>query len=97
MEKLTQDLIETHMMSFIDIHSEEQNDGVTRFAWALNEMSEPERGREIKDREWSFQYKSFEAARDYAFGWIRRNAPHLVAAAKQEALDGIKYRASKAN
>jgi len=96
METLTRDLIEYHLMSCIEIHSEEQRDGVTRFAWSLSEMAVPTGRLEVEEREWSFQYKSFEAARNFAFGWIRRNRPDLESAAKTEAIEGIHYRASKA-
>lgn len=96
MEKLTRDLIESHLMSCINIHSEEQKDGVTRFAWELSTMAVPAGRYEVEDREFSFEFKSFESARNFAFGWIRRNRPCLEKAAKNEAMEGIRYRASKA-
>lgn len=96
METLTRDLIETHLMSSIDIHSEEQKDGVTRFAWALSKMATPHNDRETDEREWSFEFKSYDSARNFALGWIRKHRPDLERAAKQEAIEGIKYRASHA-
>lgn len=94
-EKLTRALIESHLMSFIEIRSEEQRDNVVRYAWALSSMADEARNRNVEDREWSFEFSSHDAARNFAFGWIRRNRPQLIAAAKKEAKDGIAYRASK--
>lgn len=93
-ETLTRGLVETHLMSFADVYSEVQRDGVTRWAWALSEAAVgthplPE------NRECSFEFASREAAIKYAFGWIRRNRPELEKAAVQEAKDGIRYRAKK--
>lgn len=95
MEKLTRELIETHLMSFIEIKSEEQQDGVTRWAWVLSPMAGEAFNRQLEDREFSFQYKSHDAARNFAFGWIRRNRPDLEKAAVQESKDGIHYRATR--
>lgn len=96
MEALTRDLINSHLMSFIETHSAVQRDGVTRWAWSLSEVADSIRRRaEIEDREWSYEFQSFEAARDFALGWIRTNRQDLVRAATQEAKDGIHYRASR--
>lgn len=95
MEKLTRELIETHLMSFIEVHSEVQRDGVTRWAWVLSPMAGEAYNRQLEDREFSFEFKSFETARNFAFGWIRRNRPDLERAAVQEAKDGIHYRATR--
>lgn len=94
MEKLTRELIESHLMSCVNIHSEEQKDGVTRFAWELTMRKAPQ--DEIEETEWEYKFSSYSSARNFAFGWIRRNRPDLVTAAKSEAIEGIKYRASKA-
>jgi hypothetical protein len=92
-EKLTRDLIETHLMSCINIHSAEQKDGVIRFAWELVMRKAPQ--DEIEEHEFDHRFSSHEAAKNYAFGWIRRNRPDLEKAAVQEAKDGIHYRASR--
>lgn len=94
-EKLTRELIESHLMSFIEIESREQRDGVTRWAWVLSPVAGESHVSDDKDREMSFEFKSFEAARNFALGWIRRHRPMFYAAAVQEAKDGIKYRASR--
>ncbi|MEN2425946.1 hypothetical protein AA0N74_07890 [Chromobacterium vaccinii] len=91
MEKLTRELVEAQLMSFIELHSEVQRDGVTRWAWALSPMAG--HSAELEDRELSFQYKSQETAQNYALGWIRRNRPDLEKAAVREAQAGINYRA----
>jgi hypothetical protein len=96
MEKLTGEIIESHLMSFIEVHSEVQPDGVTRWAWVLSPMAGEAYNRQLEERELMFEFKSFEAARNYAFGWIRRNRPGLERAAVQEAKDGIHYRATRA-
>lgn len=96
MEKLTRELIKSHLMSCINIHSQEQQDGATRFAWELSAMAAPAGRYEVEEREFSFEFKSHESARNFAFGWIRRNRPDLEVAAKNEAIEGIRYRASKA-
>ena len=93
MEKLTRELIESHLMSCINIHSEEQKDGITRFAWELTRRLAPQ--DDTNETEWEYKFKSYETARNFAFGWIRRNRPDLEKAAKSEALEGIRYRASK--
>lgn len=90
MEKLTRALVESHLMSFVDIVSEAQADGVTRWAWGINQ--EYSNTPYCEDKEWSFQFKTFETARNYAFGWIRRNRKDLMRAAVSEARKGIEYR-----
>lgn len=94
MEQLTRSLVESHLMSFIEIYSEEQDDGVVRWAWALSPMADGGIYREIVDSELSFKFKSREAAINYAFGWIRRNRKDIEKAAVKEAKEGIRYRAS---
>lgn len=94
-EKLTRELIETHLMSFINIMSQQQDDGVTRWAWTLSEMAEEAYNREVEENEFEFRFSSYEAARNFAFGWIRRNRPEYEKAAVREAKEGIQYRASK--
>jgi len=92
-EKLTRGLVEDHLMSYIEIKSEVQGDGVTRWAWCLSALAgEPPNG-EIEKREFSFEFKSHDAARNFAFGWVRRNRPMLERAAVLEARSGIRYRA----
>lgn len=94
-ESLTKELVESHLMSCIDIHSQEQRDGVTRYAWALNEMAEPAGRLAVEDREWSFEFSSRESATNFALMWIRQNRPDLEKAAVAEAREGMRYRASK--
>lgn len=96
METVTAELIDTHLMSFIEIYSAEQRDGVTRYAWNLSPMANAEFRRECEPHEFSYEYESHASARRYAFGWIRRNRPDLREAARHEAIDGIRYRAKMA-
>lgn len=91
MEQLTRDLIETHLLSYVEFRSEETRNG-TRWAWCLSPMANASYGSEVAAHEWSFEYKSFEAARNYALKWLRENRKDLEAAAVQEARDGIRYR-----
>ena len=93
METLTRELIETHLMSFIEIKSEVQRDGVTRWAWVLSPMAGEPHSRQLEENEFEFKYQSHDTARDYAFGWIKRHRPKLLEAAVDEAKAGIKYRA----
>lgn len=95
MEKLTRELINSHLMSFVEIMSEVQADGATRWGWTLSPMVGESYGRQMEDREFSFEFSSFETARCFAFGWIRRNRPDLERAATQEARDGIHYRSTR--
>lgn len=93
MEKLTQELIEAHMCSFIETHGKKQGDGVVRYAWGLTEMAT---GQRLRDTEFSdYKFESAASAQNFAIGWIRRNKPNLEQIAKNEAIAGIKYRASK--
>lgn len=93
-EKLTRELVESHLMSFVELKSRVTPRGTTRWAWILSAMAAPER-RDLEEDEFEFRYKSQEAARNYALGWIRKNRPDLQKAAVQEAADGIHYRATR--
>lgn len=95
METLTSELVDAHMMSFIEIMSEAQADGVTRYAWALSPMAGEPASSGAEDHEWSFEYSSHDAARNFALGWLRRNRPELERAAVKEAWAGIRYRATQ--
>lgn len=95
MESLTRELIDSQLMIFVEVMSEEQRDGVTRWGWVLTKMAGETESRQLEKREFSFEFSSFETARNYALGWIRLNRPALEKAAVQEAIDGIRYRASK--
>ena len=91
-EKLTRQLVESHLMSFIEICSEKQRDGVVRWAWGLTEMAG---AKQHDGQQFEYKFSSSEAATKFAIGWIKRNNPNLVAIAKSEALEGIRYRALK--
>ena len=77
MEKLTRRLIESHLMDCVEIHSAVQKDGVLRFAWSLSYVATPHTDRELEEKEWSYEFKSSDSARDFALGWICKNQPDL--------------------
>lgn len=96
MEKLTRELIDSHLMSFIETSSAVQRDGVTRWAWSLSSVAAHRRGQqEVEGREWSYEFRSFETARDFALGWIRTEMKDLVRAATDAAKEGIRYRSTR--
>lgn len=95
-EALTQQLVETHIASCIEIHDAVQKDGVTRFAWALNEMAEPVGRQAAEQREWSYEFATYNKAMTFAIMWLRQHRQDVVDAAKKDAIEGIRYRAYKA-
>jgi hypothetical protein len=96
-ETLSRELVETHLMSYIDTFSARQPDGVIRWAWALSDVARDESSGRTNplDDEYEFKFRSYEAARDFAFGWIRRNRPALERAAVRDAGEGTRYRAAR--
>lgn len=92
-ENLTRELVESHLMSFIEIQQETGARGVVRYAWTLSPMCGGPINRQMEPAEGRFSYKSAESVRNHAMGWIRKNRPDLEKAAAKEALEGIRYRA----
>ena len=87
-------LVESHLMSYVEIMSEEQRDGIVRWAWTFSPTAVKEHEKaECEASEWEFRFESHESAARYALGWLRRNRPAWVRAAEKEALEGVYYRA----
>lgn len=101
MEKLTHELIESHLMGIFEFKSNDQGNRVVRWAWDFAPQAErfptfdnvPRYGT-VGDID-AFRFSSYEAARNYAMGWVRRNRPSWWDAAKREAEAGIRYRATR--
>lgn len=92
-EKVTADLIRLHMMAFVDITPEAGADGVVRWAWNLSPMAEPLTSvEEVGAMAFEPRFTSFEAARNFAIGWLRRHRPQLERNAVIEAEEGVRYR-----
>ncbi len=95
-ETLTRDLIESHLMSAIELSSAKQRDGVERWAWCLSALGRTPPNDELHPDEDQYKFESRDSAMRFAFGWIARNRPDLERAAVAEAKEGIAYRAKKA-
>ena len=91
METLTRELIESHLMSFIETS---EDPSTRRWAWSLSDLA-TEPARTLAPEEGVYRFKTHETARNFAFGWIRANRPDLERAAVHEAREGIRYRASR--
>jgi hypothetical protein len=94
-EVLTRDLIRSHLFSAIEITSQEQRDGVVRWAWCLSPLGRCPPNDNLHRDEDRHYFKSRESATRFALGWVRRNRPDLEAAAVREAKEGIAYRAKQ--
>jgi hypothetical protein len=82
MEKLTRQLIEDHMRSFIDVTKEKD-----KYGWTLSELADCE--------DWPSTVHKFASEREAvnaAIGWIKINCPNIERIAVSEAKAGIAWR-----
>lgn len=99
-EKLTRELIESHLFSMIDVIDQRQGDGVYRWAWDWSPFGAtflPDENQERLDSApvGVFKFESRDSAMRFAFKWISENLPRLEDAAVDEAREGLKYRAAQ--
>lgn len=95
-EKLTRDLIESHLFSLIDVRDQKQPDGVYRWAWDWSVFGASflqAENQEVIDAApvGVHKFESRDSAMKFAFMWISQNVPNLEAAVS-EAREGLKYR-----
>ncbi len=96
-EKLTRELIESHLFSAIEVSSKEFEGGAVRWAWCLSRVGRTPPNDDLNDDEDQYRFSSREAAIRFAFGWVARNRPDLERAAVAEAREGLAYRRSVQN
>ena len=77
---------------FLPSFYEIERDG-DKFAWVLSPMAGEDGRGQLAENEGVARFASHETARAYAEGWIRRNRPDLLAAAKREAALAAQYAA----
>lgn len=94
-EKLTKELVDAHLMSFVEISPSVGQKGGISFAWKLSNMVDGPINRQLAQTEGKFAFKTAGMALSYALEWIRKNMPDLEQAAVKEAKEGIRYRAWK--
>lgn len=99
-EKLTRDLIESHLFSLIDLRDQKQPDGVYRWAWDWSEFGTTFLFAEKPDVVESapvgvHRFASRDSAMRFAFMWISQNLPNMEEVAVNEAREGLRYRAAQ--
>ena len=96
-ELITKALIESHLMSFIEVHQNKVTQGDGTYAWHLTAMVGGPVNRLLEPGEGQFKFKTAVTAKADALNWIRKNRPDLEKAAVKEAAESIRYRTWKRN